>query len=173
MHCRGCRRPTLHSKVTQDPQHVIHFLISTFHCGCWLPVWFIFALQASSAASSEPFRCTQCGQAYGQLTPGEIGLVAANEQREREERGKNRRERAAKRNQMMAEAASTVWRQIKSLTKASGPFIVSLPGRADRTLAAIAGDGNTIVHGFLRLLAIAGAALLGFVSLALLISFFR
>jgi len=51
-------------------------------------------------------------------------------------------------------AAAVVSAQLHRLALAAGPFAVSLPGKTDRTLARIAGDGNTIVHGFLRVLTV-------------------
>lgn len=173
MHCRLCQRPTLHTKVTQEPQHIIHFLISLFLCGCWIPIWIMLALQASSAAAAEPFRCSQCGQAYGDLTPHELGAMVAAKERDREERKKNRQARAAEMKRLLAEAVANVWSQIRGLSLAAGPFAVSLPNRADRALAAIAGDGNTIVHGFLRALAICGVAMMAVVAMIAAISLLR
>ncbi len=38
-----------------EPNHVLHALLSLFLCGTWLVVWFLVAVQ------SRPYYCTVCG----------------------------------------------------------------------------------------------------------------
>ena len=33
MHCRFCNRPTMHPKITYEPQHIIHLLVPLFLYG--------------------------------------------------------------------------------------------------------------------------------------------
>ncbi len=53
--CKKCARPTMHIK--QQASHLLHFVLSIFTAGCWLPIWFLCSLKG-------PPRCTECGGKY-------------------------------------------------------------------------------------------------------------
>lgn len=148
--CKMCQRYTLHTRHVQETPHLIHAIVTIFMCGCWLPIWITHSLVVIARANSEPYRCSQCGFAAGALTSAEaaaqhqaraVGLAAQSAQRAARRRA--RRQRASE-----VLAAASAWvRQVP-------PFLIALPGRFDRWLAILAGPGNTIIHGFLRLLAL-------------------
>lgn len=54
-YCPECDRMVLATR--EDPNHVLHLLISVFLCGLWLPVWMLIAWNQSQYA----FQCPRCG----------------------------------------------------------------------------------------------------------------
>lgn len=68
--CQQCNRNTLHEA---DPvNHVLHFLISFFLCGLWIPVWILLALKQSGGSG----RCTMCGYQPSFRMGSVIGALA-------------------------------------------------------------------------------------------------
>lgn len=69
-HCRQCDRPTLHARPGAN--HVLHFLITAFTLGLWLPVWLLMALPVGY------WRCQACGTAHRMMpAPLRWLLIAA------------------------------------------------------------------------------------------------
>lgn len=54
--CPTCRRQRL--VVREQPNHVLHLLLSVVTLGLWLIVWFWLA------TTNRPWRCTVCGTAF-------------------------------------------------------------------------------------------------------------
>lgn len=70
--CTHCNKPTLHVSHEDDVPHVLHAIATLFLCGLWLPIWIIHSL----TAKVEPWRCSQCGQQHGAMTPAQQASAA-------------------------------------------------------------------------------------------------
>ncbi len=167
--CQICNRHTLHTRNTVETNHLAHALVTLFLCGCWFPVWLIVDVSNSTQNARIPWRCNVCGQAFGQLTPAQLAA------------------RQVVRAQLVATAAEgagdllwrtlaaielgliKIWQLFLASAKRAVPLAASMPGRIDRGLAVVAGDGNVIVHWFLRCLtaAVFFAAAIGLVGVFL------
>ena len=53
-YCAHCRKQVIAMTVT--PRHLLHFLLSLFTCGLWIPVWILLAVAKRGAC-----RCPLCG----------------------------------------------------------------------------------------------------------------
>lgn len=68
--CQRCKKPTLHETDPRPVNHVLHFLLTFFFCGLWLPIWLLAAFTQSMPGGK--IRCTQCGS----TPPLTIGKIA-------------------------------------------------------------------------------------------------
>lgn len=71
--CQRCKKPTLHETDPRPVNHVLHFLLTFFFCGLWLPIWVLIALSQSMPGGRS--RCTRCGSAPP-ITAGKVLGVA-------------------------------------------------------------------------------------------------
>jgi hypothetical protein len=53
-YCPMCERNVMATGTT--PNHLLHFFLSLFTCGLWLPVWILVAVGTIGG-----YRCTKCG----------------------------------------------------------------------------------------------------------------
>lgn len=51
--CRTCNSPTLHAR--NGTSHLLHFLLSTFTLGFWVPVWILSCVRIGG------WKCQRCG----------------------------------------------------------------------------------------------------------------
>ncbi len=54
--CAHCGDLTLH--LQEQPNHILHAIITIFSCGLWCIVWMI------DSSRQRPWRCSRCGKAY-------------------------------------------------------------------------------------------------------------
>ncbi len=150
-HCLRCQRHTLHTCETRDVPHVLYLLLSVFCCfPIWVPVWLIHVI-VNSLSASEPYRCTVCGQSAGQLTPEQETARRAGIARDKAER-----RAAAAQNRAAAKERFRDWlASLKPAWNAAWAQIQALPRRVDVILKTLAGEGNEIIHWFLRVVAVA------------------
>lgn len=52
--CKYCQKNVM--AVRPGTNHVLHFLISLFTAGLWIPLWIWFSIKIGG------WRCTQCGR---------------------------------------------------------------------------------------------------------------
>lgn len=52
-HCDKCKRKTLH--VGPSTSHVLHFFVSIFTMGMWVPIWLFLAVRNEFS-----YECTEC-----------------------------------------------------------------------------------------------------------------
>lgn len=152
--CQECQRNTLHTRTMRDPSTLAHLVITLFLCGLWLPVWLLSSLSISASNASIPFRCNTCGRAYSVMDSQAIRDTAAAI-----------RSGSASGAVLLASLLGSLLRnatyyanvaadKMHRTMVAASPLIKTLPSRTDASLAKIAGDGNVIVHQFLRVLAV-------------------
>jgi hypothetical protein len=68
-YCEHCDRDVI---VRQEqPNHVLHLLLSLFCCGWWVFVWILLTL----SASSNPWRCSRCGRAVPHRSKSSLLVV--------------------------------------------------------------------------------------------------
>lgn len=60
LYCSRCKRPTEH--LVEEPNHVLHAILSLLTAGLWLFVWLIVVFQTRSPEGRA--RCTACGSLY-------------------------------------------------------------------------------------------------------------
>ncbi len=150
--CRNCGRATLHTMRTKQASHLVHGVITVLFFGLWLPVWIIATILAQFY--SEPWRCTACGQAIGDMVPAERAQRRADDARIRAQQERDRRAVEAARRREIAASARSVGLGVNRLAT----FIGGLPSRYNRLLWTVAGGReNGIVYGFLWVLTAAGA----------------
>lgn len=150
MYCNRCQRATLHQGTRTETNHVLHLLLTFLLCTLWLPIWLLIVIVNS--LEKPRFSCTQCGQPAGQLTPEQQAPMsrqtAAARQRVAAETARSRAESQERRAEFCAAAAA----RLSSAGSATISELKRLPGRTDRVLRVIAGDGNDILLWFLRVL---------------------
>ncbi len=168
-YCNLCQRPTLHTRHTEEVPHLFHLfvtvllgLLSACFFGVfgfvWLGVWFLHTLLVM-AGGQDSFRCTQCGQVFGEMTPQQAAIQQQQLAAVREHHAQRRAAWfAACLEAMQARAQSTA------------AFLSGIPGHVDDRLRAIAGEGNDIVFHFLRVLILVFVAILIAISVGLLVT---
>jgi hypothetical protein len=52
-YCGYCDRMRLSER--QEPNNLLHFVLTVLTCGLWLPVWFVLAVVTPA------YRCQRCG----------------------------------------------------------------------------------------------------------------
>lgn len=145
-HCGACGCLTRHERMRTEINHILHLLITLFCCGVWLPVWLCLIVFGGRAGS---WRCVFCGSVGGTSAPPAVASTsdwpAAPPPLPGEvlERIPLHRAKPSR----LAAAVETwglwVWRGLRSL-----------PGRADRGLARISGEGNDLIYRFLEIMAV-------------------
>lgn len=153
--CQACNRHTLHTRHTVETNHLAHAVITLFLCGCWFPIWLLIDVSHSSQNAQLPWRCNVCGQAFGQLTPAQLAI----RQQARAQLATSAAEGIGDLLWRMLGAIELglidLWKLLVAAGRRAVPLAISIPGRIDRGLATIAGDGNAIVHWFLRCMVVA------------------
>ncbi|HVA50155.1 MAG TPA: hypothetical protein VNH11_27565 [Pirellulales bacterium] len=154
--CQHCQRDTLHEQQTEELSHILHLLISLFLCGLWLPIWILMALGQSNRNARAPWVCQACGSVW--FDPDAEAVAEARRERRRQQL--RQAGRLAARGSLSASKATA--NAVTSLTAAGveggirlARAAPKLPGSIDRGLRRAAGEGNTILHYFFRLLTVA------------------
>ncbi|MDX6649592.1 MAG: hypothetical protein QOJ97_1543 [Solirubrobacteraceae bacterium] len=62
-YCNHCQQPRPFSK--NAPNHVLHFVVSLFTVGLWIPVWIVLSVKAAGSSAI----CTACGLPKGSGAP--------------------------------------------------------------------------------------------------------
>jgi len=141
-------------RVIADVPHVVHVLLSIVSCGFWLPVWALDVMLNWFRVT--PYRCNVCGQKLGVETP-----------EQKAERARRLGEEARR----LLEVAKP--RLDRTESEARGTFLPGDPGKIGRALEAfrgqihdffkdiddllkdMAGEGNDLIHVFLRIVGVA------------------
>lgn len=153
-YCNRCAKPTLHTRVTRDVNHVLHLLLTLFCCGLWLPIWILDALITSMSDSSEPFLCSLCGQRAGTITAEQraqqqlLDRKAASARAERRAATRVTISRSVK----FGFEDATAW--LSDTTSVAWASLCELPAQTNRVLKFVAGKGNDIVFRFLQVLTV-------------------
>ena len=144
----------------------------------WLGVWLLLAFVngvSSLASGSSSYRCSRCGQRMGTRTPEQIAARQRQKQEWQQQREDSRAERLEhRRQQRMDHAIAQREEKLQQVRErnAPGPHLEEirraqarrrgeffaavwaaccrLPRTIDEGLRTLAGDGNVIIHGFLR-----------------------
>ncbi len=174
-HCNRCGKPTLHQRVTSGPPHVgcLLILLTSIALSFLLPiiswiitvpvilttlaVWLVWALVA--AFSQPPFRCSQCGQAAGELTPEQKAATVGSRElatrkrvleRELEEarmaplRAERACARAAKAQLVRAKFFSKLARVAETVVSHTNRLLLKMAG----------GEENIILYRFLQVVVV-------------------
>ena len=61
MYCDNCKKDTIHIRNATKPNYLLHLLLIIITAGLWIP-FFIISLIGGISITSEPWRCSVCGQ---------------------------------------------------------------------------------------------------------------
>lgn len=147
--CNRCQKSTLHQRNVTETNHVLHLLLTLFCCSMWLPIWLLIAIVNS--LENPPYLCTQCGQTVGRLTPEQLCAMAQQAAIEHQRIADATAKARAEGREHRAELYSQVGTGMKTGVAATIEELKRLPGRTDRVLRIVAGEGNDIIFWFLRI----------------------
>lgn len=169
--CNRCGEPTLHTQVLYEVPNGVYLIILIVLGALgmclfwpvlglavlWLGVWFLHAFVhgvSSLAGGSSPYRCSRCGQARGQRTPEHERQQRIDHAiAQRANKLQQIREREAQRPHLEEIRRARARRQ-RELLDAVWEACCGLPGRIDDGLKTLAGEENSLIHGFLRFVTI-------------------
>jgi formylglycine-generating enzyme required for sulfatase activity len=175
-HCNRCGNPTLHQRTTSGPPNlgcllilltfiVLSFLLPIISWIITVPVilatvgvWFVWALVA--AVSQPPFRCTQCGQAAGEIPSEQKAAIARERELERESEEARmaplRAERARARAAMTRRAWANFIAAVQSASSRLARFAEAAVRHTNRLLLKmVGGEENIILYHFLQVATVA------------------
>jgi hypothetical protein len=117
-----------------------------------------------------PFLCTQCGQAKGTLTPEQCQGIAVQRVQQRKELGTTAATVGSGVGHVVGRSMSLSGAALRRGVSATLDELKRLPGRTDRVLKLVSGEGNDIIHWFLRILTVVVVAILSVVIMVNVIS---
>lgn len=152
--CTECDRRTLHTREVVEFNHILHLLVTVFLIGLWLPFWFVCAISHNKYRG--PFRCAHCGHALGTPSASQqavIDLRQGERDHEADEQSRARQER-------LSEARKAAWARFVLFARVNARMLwvaaKRLPGRIDRVLQSLAGEGNVILYRFFEVVFVLG-----------------
>lgn len=152
--CNRCETVTLHTREVVAFNHILHLLVTILCCGWWAPIWLL--KWSAHKNHPEPFRCSRCGQAAGDLTAEQHAASAAASAAAKhtaEIYASVRREQKRREQEPIRRLRAEKWRATKAKIRA---FVRRAPSRIDAMLRMAAGTENDILFWFFR--AVAAAA---------------
>lgn len=63
LHCKNCKRNTLHYKNTKEMSWMMHLFLSIITLGIWIPIWFLLmVVHLLTKPIGGNFTCSSCGK---------------------------------------------------------------------------------------------------------------
>jgi len=147
------------------------FILGPLTCGLAWPIaflvlalWLIHGVLNGIQQYFVPFRCSQCGQQFGRR-PQRSFITSSQDSVNPPEQviPPMKEDDSPLLVERTFEAASEGMQEVVQLAKRIPLLLVNSAQRFDRVLKFVSGEGNTLIHGFLRILtgiAVAGLAVL-------------